>query len=68
MFACSTTTTIELQEGDMIKVRSRNGSLVKVSRNKTDIVIDKRGRASFIEQLISMMFVSGDWLNKKVDD
>ena len=65
---CSTVTTIELPEGDLIKVKSKNGSLVRVSRADTKIEVDKRGRASFLEQIISMMFIKSDWINKKVED
>lgn len=68
LLGCSTTTTIKLPEGDTVEVKSRNGSLVHVSRDKTKIVVDKRGRASFIEQLISMMFIKSDWINKKVSE
>ena len=65
---CSTITTIELPEGDMVTVRSRNGSLVKVSRAGTEIEVDKRGRASFLEQVISMMVVNTDLITKAVED
>lgn len=65
---CTTTTTIELPEGDMVTVRSKNGSLVRVSRAETKIEVDNRGRASFLEQLISMMFVKTDWISKEVED
>ena len=68
LLGCSTTTTIKLPEGDTVEVKSRNGSLVHVSRDKTKIVVDKRGRASFIEQLISMMFIKSDWIRKEISE
>ena len=54
---CSTTTTIKLPEGDTIEVKSRKGSLVRVSRAETKIEVDKRGRASVLEWLVSMIFL-----------
>lgn len=68
LFGCSTTTTIKLPDGDTVEVRSRNGSFVRVSRADTKIEVDKRGRATFIEQLISMMFMKADWITKKLED
>lgn len=68
LVGCSTITTIKLPEGDTVEVKSRNGSLVHVTRDKTKIVVDKRGRASFIEQLISMMFIKSDWIKKEVSN
>ena len=68
LVGCSTTTTIKLPEGDTVEVKSRNGSLVRVKRNNVQVEVDKRGRASFIEQLISMMFIKSDWIRKEVSN
>lgn len=68
LFGCTTTTTIELPEGDMITVKSKNGSLVRVSRASTKIEVDNRGRASFLEQLISMIFMKADWITHRMED
>ena len=65
---CSTTTTIELPEGDMITIKSKTGSLVRVSRAETKIEVDNRGRASFLEQLVSMMFMKSDWITQKMEE
>ena len=68
LFGCSTVTTIELPEGDLITVKSRRNSLVRMSSGEMKFEIDNRGKPTFIEQLLSMMVVNGDWLNKAVED
>ena len=68
LFGCTTTTTIELPDGDLIKVTSRKGSLVRVERKQTKVEVDNRGRASFLEQIISMIFMKSDWIDRKINE
>lgn len=67
-FGCSTTTVITYPDGDVLKVKSRNDSIVRFVKDGKPHEIDNRGNPSVISQMLQMMFVNGDWFKNPSEE
>ena len=68
LFGCSQMTVIEYPNGDILKVTSGTDSIVRFVKDGKPHEVDNRGNPSVISQMLQMMFVKTDWINKKVED
>ncbi len=51
---CSRTTTITKPDGDVWEVKHSNNALVEYTNEEEKVIVDDRGRASLIEEIIKL--------------
>lgn len=54
---CSVTTTITLPDGDVYVVQSKSDALVEYSEGDKKVIVDNRGRPSFLEVFFSTLIM-----------
>ena len=54
MAGCSRTTVITKPDGDVWKVKHSASSLISYKKGSEEVIIDNRGRASLIEEIIKL--------------
>lgn len=55
--SCTIKTEIIKDDGSIYIVKSKSDSMVKVEEKDMIVIVDNRGRPSFLEQLITLMFM-----------
>ena len=54
IMGCSRTTTITKPDGDVWEVKHSNNALVEYTNEEEKVIVDDRGRASLIEEIIKL--------------
>lgn len=60
---CAVTTTITMPDGDVYVVQSKADALVEFSEGDKKVIVDNRGRPSFLEVFFSTLIMRSPEMN-----